>query len=101
MAEEQFIQFVEEVEYDDDFALQLIQLIERRHIRDRENPLEYYREDEFWRRYRFNKETNLEIVQLIITHARNNRTGLPLLPIIQLFVAQLLVALVIIITYCL
>lgn len=60
----------------------------RRYIRDVENPMESYREDEFIRRYRFPKFIVREILELFGDDLRRiNNRGLPVPPLIQLLIA--------------
>ncbi len=57
-------------------------------FRDRENPLEYYRDDELRARYRFRRETIVELINLLdddLTHPTDRNKALP--PLLQLCVA--------------
>lgn len=65
-----------------------VQRLPKRYIRDAENPVEFYADDEFRRRYRFDKHmvTNT-ILPLIINGLQvpNNR-GLPVSPLMKLLI---------------
>ena len=73
---------IEEVDYIADNR------VVRRYIRDVQNPFEYYDEDEFKRRFRFNKDLVLyRILPKIIGElAKINKRGLPIPPGLQLLV---------------
>ncbi|CAK1589161.1 unnamed protein product [Parnassius mnemosyne] len=61
----------------------------RRVIRDFQNPFEYYSEVEFKQRYRFRKETVLNVLMPLISHNLEKLTkrGLPIPPVYQLLIA--------------
>ncbi|CAH1372785.1 unnamed protein product [Tenebrio molitor] len=60
--------------------------IPKRYIRDALNPLEFYRDVEFKRRYRFSKDAVLHGILPLIQNAlaKNNNRGLPVQPVMQL-----------------
>lgn len=62
---------------------------ERRYLRDAENPLEHYDNEEFRKRFRFSKDAVLNVLfpLLFIGQHTNNNRGLPIPPIIQLLIA--------------
>ena len=57
-----------------------VRLIQR-YIRDWQNPFEFYNEEEFKKRYRFNKDSVLHGILLKIEGlAKINKRGLPIVP---------------------
>ncbi|XP_050517180.1 putative nuclease HARBI1 [Diabrotica virgifera virgifera] len=63
--------------------------VPRRYIRDMQNPLQFYSDNEFRKRYRFRKQTVIEIMLPVIYDemVKINRRGLPFPPILCLLVA--------------
>lgn len=60
----------------------------RRYLRDAENPLEFYNHEQFQKRFRFTKETVIEVLLPTIGLVpKKTNTGLPILPIYQLLIA--------------
>ena len=60
----------------------------RRYIRDADNPLEFYNENQFVKRYRFSKNTVSEsILPLVQFRKQRTQRGLPLPPILQILCA--------------
>lgn len=69
-------------EYEDIFMV-----MPRRYIRDMENPLEFYSDVEFKRRFRFTKNNVIQLLLPIIAPLqRNTNRGLPVSPLISLLV---------------
>lgn len=61
----------------------------RRYLRDASNPLEFYDENEFQKRYRCKKDTIVNtILPLLCLTPNENKRGLPIPPIIQLLIAM-------------
>lgn len=65
-----------------------VERVQRRYIRDGINPFEYYNDDEFKRRYRFDKDSvRFGILpQIEEGLARANNRGLPIPPVMQLLI---------------
>ncbi|KAH9359797.1 hypothetical protein HPB48_020990 [Haemaphysalis longicornis] len=61
--------------------------IPRPSISDRQNPMEVYDDAQFLARYRFSKETVLELLSMLPLPASRNNRGLPLPPLQQLLLA--------------
>ncbi|XP_050500857.1 putative nuclease HARBI1 [Diabrotica virgifera virgifera] len=63
-----------------------LERIRKRYIRDMENPMEFYQDVEFRRRYRFNKDTVADtILPLVFEDLRKpDNRGLPIPPMLQL-----------------
>ena len=60
----------------------------RRYVRDAENPMEFYSDNEFVKRYRFSKNTVSEsILPLLQFREQRTQRGLPLPPILQILCA--------------
>ncbi|XP_037866933.1 putative nuclease HARBI1 [Bombyx mori] len=60
----------------------------RRYLRDADNPLEVYDDDEFRKRYRLTKDSVVHILLPLLTNNINeNDRGLPLTPILQVLIA--------------
>jgi hypothetical protein len=77
---EEWVEIAEEME-------NLVMDHPRRYLRDMENPMEFYREDEFIRRYRFRKIIVVEILELFADDLqRVNNRGLPVPPMLQLVI---------------
>lgn len=79
-----YFEFLEVVEEENN----IVERLPKRYIRDAENPMEYYADEEFCRRYRFSKHvvTNI-ILPLIINglEVPDNR-GLSVSPLIKLLI---------------
>lgn len=60
----------------------------KRYIRDGENPIEFYEDRPFKKRYRFNKRTVIDILLPLVYEQlqRDNNRGLPISPIMQLLI---------------
>lgn len=59
----------------------------RRYLRDAENPLECYDGEQFQKRFRFRKETVVDVLlPLIALETNATNKGLPIPPIIQLLI---------------
>lgn len=60
----------------------------KRYVRDREDPMQHYSEEEFVRRYRFTKAVVLNILLPVVQHqiTAQNMRGLPVAPILQLLI---------------
>lgn len=60
----------------------------KRYIRDAENPLEFYADTEFRRRYRFDKKIVLDVILPLISERLEtvNNRGLPIPPLIKLLI---------------
>jgi hypothetical protein len=80
---EEFIEFIDYVNDDTPYNYP-----ERRYIRDAENPMEFYDNEEFRRRFRFSKNTvHLVLMPLVFNNQQlsgSNNRGLPIPPIFQL-----------------
>ncbi|XP_028042730.1 uncharacterized protein LOC114252454, partial [Bombyx mandarina] len=60
----------------------------RRYLRDADNPLEVYDDDEFRKHYRLSKDSVVHILLPLLTNNSNeNDRGLPLTPILQVLIA--------------
>ncbi|KAJ4437623.1 hypothetical protein ANN_17768 [Periplaneta americana] len=59
----------------------------KRYIRDMENPLEMYSDQQFKRRYRFNKNTVVDILVPLIENHNTTMRGLPISPLLKILVA--------------
>ena len=79
------IEFLDFMEYEDH---EREPQLPRRYLRDGENPVEFYNDDQFFKRYRFTKNTVVESI-LPLVHFREQRTqrGLPIPPILQILCA--------------
>ena len=69
---------------------QLVDNVRKRYIRDRpkDNPVEFYNDIELKKRFRFDKETVIEIAHLFEDRlTKTNNRGLPVPPIMQLLTA--------------
>lgn len=66
-----------------------VERIPKRYLRDLENPVEFFREDEFKIRYRFSKTTVMEVILPIIGNRLDkvNNRGLPFPPLLQLLLS--------------
>lgn len=78
---EEFLDFVDHVE-----NVVNNERLPKRYIRDAENPLDFYNDEDFRRRYRFNKNTfQHQILPMIADNLiKANNRGLPVPPLIQL-----------------
>lgn len=67
----------------------LVERLQKRYIRDAENPLEYYFDEEFRKRFRFKKVAVRDVLLPIILRdlKKPTRRGLPILPMMQLLIA--------------
>lgn len=81
---EDFIEFIEIVDAEEE----AVRIPNKRYIRDMENPIDYYYESQFKKRYRFSKETVREVIIPFINEelSKVNNRGLPLPPLLQLLV---------------
>ncbi|PSN35954.1 hypothetical protein C0J52_24025 [Blattella germanica] len=80
----EFVENFEEVQR----IVRLIAPQPRHFVRDVQNPMEVYRETEFKKRFRFDKNTVMDILVMIQDDMiKENRRGLPVPPIIQLLVS--------------
>ena len=61
--------------------------VPKRYIRDMENPLETYTEQQFKRRFRFDKFTVVNILVPLIERVNINHRGLPISPLMKMLVA--------------
>lgn len=63
-----------------------VQRIPKKYIRDMDNPVEFYRDDEFKNRYRFSKLTVMEVILPLVGDRLNNVNNrrLPFPPLIQI-----------------
>ncbi|KYN05601.1 Putative nuclease HARBI1 [Cyphomyrmex costatus] len=79
-----------DIENDDIFVMRL----QKRYIRDVKNPLEYYADEEFRKRFRFNKIIVRDVLLPIISQDLEKPTmrGLPILPMMQLLIALMFYA---------
>ncbi|KAH7977550.1 hypothetical protein HPB49_002310 [Dermacentor silvarum] len=68
-------------------AVYVLPRVPRRLLRDSENPMELYNNQQFLLRYRFSKETVRELLLLLPLEASGNNRGLPLSPMLQLLLA--------------
>ncbi|KAH7937382.1 hypothetical protein HPB49_011306 [Dermacentor silvarum] len=68
-------------------AVYALPRVPRRLLRDRENLMELYNNQQFLLRYRFSKETVRELQLLLPLEASGNSRGLPLSPMLQLLLA--------------
>lgn len=64
-----------------------MQSVPRPWLRDRSNPMEVYDDDEFITRYRFTKQTVIELLAFLPLQASGDNRGLPLTPMLQLLAA--------------
>lgn len=57
----------------------------KRYVRDAHNPLEWWNEIEFRKRYRFSKNTVINFIQPLVVDAlhKDSRRGLPISPLLQ------------------
>nr|CAD7203807.1 unnamed protein product [Timema douglasi] len=53
------------------------------YLRDAENPVEFYSDREFIRRFRFNKSTVVNVIVPLLTGPNQNARGLPVPPLIK------------------
>jgi len=60
----------------------------KKYIRDGENPIEFYEDEPFKKRYRFNKRCVIEILLPLVYEQlkRDDNRGLPVSPIMQLLI---------------
>lgn len=68
-------------------AVYALPRVPRRSLRDRENPMELYSNEQFVARYRFSKETVRELLLMLPLEASDHNRGLPLTPMQQLLLA--------------
>ena len=63
--------------------------VTKRYLRDWENPMEFYNEEEFRMRFRFHKQTVLDSLLPIVVEdlSKVNNRGLPLPPLTKLLIA--------------
>ncbi|XP_069704252.1 putative nuclease HARBI1 [Periplaneta americana] len=81
------VELLERAEEVEELA-QFVGNVRKRYIRDKDNPMEFYNDIEFKKRFRFDKETVLEIAHLFEDRlTKLNNRGLPVPPIIQLLTA--------------
>ncbi|XP_046397684.1 uncharacterized protein LOC124164404 [Ischnura elegans] len=59
----------------------------RMHLRDRQNPIEFYSEAEFLQRYRFSKRTVSDVLLPYVRSERLSNRGLPIPDILKLLIA--------------
>ncbi|XP_063230960.1 uncharacterized protein LOC134535669 [Bacillus rossius redtenbacheri] len=59
----------------------------RRYLRDVDNPLEFYSNSEFFRRFRFSKETVTDVIVPLVTQDNGENRGLPVPTIIKVTTA--------------
>ena len=59
----------------------------KRYFRDVENPLEMYNDQQFKRRYRFNKNTVVDVLIPLIGNFNTSMRGLPIPPLLKILVA--------------
>ena len=64
-------------------------LVQKRYIRDVYDPLTFYNDEEFRIRFRFRKETVVQVLLPLVTDCLNKHTrrGLPIVPVIQLLLS--------------
>lgn len=60
----------------------------KRYIRDKENPFEYFNEQEFKKRFRFSKDSVIHGILPLVEEglAKINNRGLPISPVFQLLI---------------
>ncbi|XP_077490941.1 uncharacterized protein LOC144101647 [Amblyomma americanum] len=58
----------------------------RRNLRDRQNPIQVYNNQEFLARYRFSKAAVLELLSMLPLHWNTDGRGCPVPPLLQLLV---------------
>lgn len=77
---------IEDIEIDDE-NIEVIRA-PKRYIRDANNPLEFYNNTEFKKRFRFSKESVLYgiLPKIEVGLVKINNRGLPISPIIQLLI---------------
>ncbi|KAH7932717.1 hypothetical protein HPB49_001692 [Dermacentor silvarum] len=68
-------------------AVYALPRVPRRLLRDRENPMELYNNQQFLLRDRCSKETARELLLLLPLEVSENNRGLPLSPMLQLLLA--------------
>nr|CAD7204767.1 unnamed protein product [Timema douglasi] len=56
----------------------------KRYLRDAENPVEFYSDREFIRRFRFSKDTVVNVIVHLLTGPNQKARGLPVTPLIKL-----------------
>ncbi|KAH9366765.1 hypothetical protein HPB48_012452 [Haemaphysalis longicornis] len=61
--------------------------VPRPRFRDRQNPLEYFSDGEFLYRYRFTKETVVDLLARLRVEENDTNRGLPIPPMLQLLIA--------------
>lgn len=79
-----FLEFVDIVE-----EVDARQRMPKRYLRDIENPVEFYTEEQFCSRYRFRKATVVDFILPLIEEPliKVNNRGLPFTPLVQLLIS--------------
>ncbi|KAJ8930924.1 hypothetical protein NQ314_016222 [Rhamnusium bicolor] len=82
-----FLEYVDNVDQDED--INVVHRLDKRYIRDMQDPFRFYEDNEFIKRYRFRKASVMDVLLPLVFNrlAKNNNRGLPIAPVIQLLIA--------------
>ncbi|KAH7985140.1 hypothetical protein HPB49_026584 [Dermacentor silvarum] len=81
----EFVDFVNRAKEMDNEAYSFVRPLQR-NLRDRQNPMEFYSDQEFLARYRFSKATVLELLTMLPLHQNTDGRDCPVPPLLQLLV---------------